>query len=321
MKGRQAVHWALALALSLPSLPAMAGDPTVSDAAAPAANPRRDADVCFRACQLALQQPSFADVPPHTSFLTMECASTLLQASLFLCLAGYCRPLPSFQAPLPSLERLNQTCTTYRHAPLPPLERVLADYPDDVVAGLRRLQRAEAEPATNLSTAVVLSARLYADAYDTLDAVEYVRRAHQHYAGYVVLFWMAVIACGMASRFSRAVLGGLRRLRRRFRFLSWRRRRTSYAPLKAASALDPDGADVGGRNTTPPPGLARRALRWPRTRLQRYLTVPAAFGGRCSQDFGWYTVPPRVQTLTLGLFVLLNVVACVTEYRAFPGNF
>lgn len=62
--------------------------------------------------------------------------------------------------------------------------------------------------------------------------------------------------------------------------------------------------------------LARR----PRVWLQRYLTTPATFGQRCSQDFGWYTVPPRVQTVTLFIFVVMNIVACVHGYRIFTGN-
>ncbi|KAH9226899.1 hypothetical protein K456DRAFT_1876917 [Colletotrichum gloeosporioides 23] len=54
--------------------------------------------------------------------------------------------------------------------------------------------------------------------------------------------------------------------------------------------------------------------------LNRTILTPATFGGRCVQDFGgWGTLPPRLQTLTLMLFVLLNVMCTVFEYRIFEG--
>lgn len=60
--------------------------------------------------------------------------------------------------------------------------------------------------------------------------------------------------------------------------------------------------------------------RRPRVWLQRYLSTPATFGRRCSQDFGWYTVPPRVQSVTLLIFVILNIVSCIHGYHVFTDN-
>ncbi|RMZ76995.1 hypothetical protein DV738_g4604, partial [Chaetothyriales sp. CBS 135597] len=54
--------------------------------------------------------------------------------------------------------------------------------------------------------------------------------------------------------------------------------------------------------------------------FKRNVVTPATFGQRCVQDFGgWGTVPPRVQTLTLVLFLLLNIACSVHGYRAFDG--
>lgn len=64
----------------------------------------------------------------------------------------------------------------------------------------------------------------------------------------------------------------------------------------------------------------RRMARRPRVWLQRHLTTPATFGQKASQDFGWYTVPPRVQTVTIAAFVILNILAMVSGYHAFTGN-
>uniref|UniRef100_A0A8H7K382 FAD-binding FR-type domain-containing protein n=1 Tax=Bionectria ochroleuca TaxID=29856 RepID=A0A8H7K382_BIOOC len=54
--------------------------------------------------------------------------------------------------------------------------------------------------------------------------------------------------------------------------------------------------------------------------FKRNILAPATFGRRCVQDFGgWGTLPPRVQTLTLTLFVLINIVCAVNGYRFFEG--
>lgn len=54
--------------------------------------------------------------------------------------------------------------------------------------------------------------------------------------------------------------------------------------------------------------------------LKRNLLTPASFRQRCAQDVaGWGTVPPRVQSLTIGVFLLLNVVGSIHGYKIFPG--
>ncbi|RMZ67861.1 ferric reductase like transmembrane component [Pyrenophora seminiperda CCB06] len=53
---------------------------------------------------------------------------------------------------------------------------------------------------------------------------------------------------------------------------------------------------------------------------KRYLTIPATFGSRCSQPYAACTVPPRIQSLTIALFVILNVVLCSCSYRLTEGN-
>jgi hypothetical protein len=54
--------------------------------------------------------------------------------------------------------------------------------------------------------------------------------------------------------------------------------------------------------------------------LKRYVVIPATFGYRCSQKLGWCTIPPRIQSLAIFAFVLLNVIFCCTNYRVFEGN-
>lgn len=54
--------------------------------------------------------------------------------------------------------------------------------------------------------------------------------------------------------------------------------------------------------------------------LRRFITVPATFGRRCLQNIGWCTIPPRVETLTILLFFLLNVAFSIHGYYIFEGN-
>ncbi len=68
------------------------------------------------------------------------------------------------------------------------------------------------------------------------------------------------------------------------------------------------------------PKAKRGVLSWPPSVIKRYITVPAAFGNRCSRPLGWCTIPPRAQTLTITAFVVLNVVLCCTDYRLTDGN-
>jgi hypothetical protein len=65
----------------------------------------------------------------------------------------------------------------------------------------------------------------------------------------------------------------------------------------------------------PIPGQGPKGL-W----LKRNAIMPAALGQRCVQDFGgWGTLPPRIQTLTLVAFVLINAACTLHGYRIFEG--
>jgi predicted ferric reductase len=61
-------------------------------------------------------------------------------------------------------------------------------------------------------------------------------------------------------------------------------------------------------------------LRLPSICLKRFVTVPATFGGRCSRPYGWCTIPPRMQSITIALFVTLNAFLCTSGYHLTDGN-
>ena len=54
--------------------------------------------------------------------------------------------------------------------------------------------------------------------------------------------------------------------------------------------------------------------------LKRYIFIPATFGYRCSQSVQWCTIPPRIQSITIASFVLLNIVLCSISYEVFEDN-
>lgn len=66
--------------------------------------------------------------------------------------------------------------------------------------------------------------------------------------------------------------------------------------------------------------LYTRHFSGPRRWLQTNITLPAIFGYRHQQPLGWCTVPTRIQSLLVFVFVALNIIFCSASYRAFDGN-
>ena len=54
--------------------------------------------------------------------------------------------------------------------------------------------------------------------------------------------------------------------------------------------------------------------------LKAHVLVPATFGQRCASNLWWCTIPPRIQSLTILIFTLLNVVCSVHGYRITSVN-
>lgn len=96
------------------------------------------------------------------------------------------------------------------------------------------------------------------------------------------IFWVAVVAVGV-----------------------------SYRLFLIASGL------CGRQASWPTRGPAVSTKKW----VQRNITIPAAFGYRCAQDVWWGTIPPRVESITILLFFLLNVVLSIWGYRITKVNY
>lgn len=106
-------------------------------------------------------------------------------------------------------------------------------------------------------------------------------------------FWVVVVAIGMSAR----LLSLIRNLLLQ---------NQKYQPL-------PDG-------DSEPSAKARRSFSPSNAWLKQHLTIPATFGDRCSRPLGWCTIPPRIQSLTILLFIILNIVLCSRSYHLTDGN-
>ena len=106
-------------------------------------------------------------------------------------------------------------------------------------------------------------------------------------------FWSAIVAVGLTTR----LLSLIRN------FMVQRQRYRSLA-----------------NPNSPHSTKYRSVFGLPQAWLKQYLIIPAAFGDRCSRPYGWCTIPPRLQSLTIFAFVTLNVFLCSCSYYLTDGN-
>lgn len=106
-------------------------------------------------------------------------------------------------------------------------------------------------------------------------------------------FWILVVAVGAGTRLL-SLIAGLVFQNQKYQAVST--------------------TDLGASKTP------RSILSYPQAWLKYYLTIPAAFGDRCSRPLGWCTIPPRIQSLTIFTFVVLNIILCSCSYRLTDGN-
>lgn len=54
--------------------------------------------------------------------------------------------------------------------------------------------------------------------------------------------------------------------------------------------------------------------------IKRYITLPATFGYRHQQPFGWCTVPTRITSFFVFLFVAINIILSSVNNKADVGD-
>jgi hypothetical protein len=110
-------------------------------------------------------------------------------------------------------------------------------------------------------------------------------------------FWMAVIAIGVMPHVGQVIFAA------RYLDQQWQ--------LLPANDLEEERVVVKRK---------RLIFHTPYILLKRYLIVPATFGYRRSQNIWWCTIPTRIQSITIGAFISVNIILCTCSYRVFPNN-
>lgn len=54
--------------------------------------------------------------------------------------------------------------------------------------------------------------------------------------------------------------------------------------------------------------------------FRRRLLLPATFGQHCQDPVGWCTIPPRLESLLLVLYFIMNIIFMFPGYDLFAGN-
>ncbi|KAL7941304.1 ferric reductase like transmembrane component domain-containing protein [Trichoderma barbatum] len=156
------------------------------------------------------------------------------------------------------------------------------DYTDEEIAGLKKIGKNDSfGPGTTSPEVAIPSPEWFSAWFETLDAVEYARRHHYLYGIGVMIFWAAVVFVGVA-----------------------------YKAHLAISQL------YCSRHSFDSVGVYTETGSW----FKRNVAIPATFGYRCAQNAWWATIPPRIQTLTITVFLLMNIVFNVHGYRIIDEN-
>ncbi|EGX92318.1 ferric-chelate reductase [Cordyceps militaris CM01] len=179
-------------------------------------------------------------------------------------------------------QRLNGTCVGLFNTSLPAISH-LANYTREQISHLPRIQRRHVLGPQQPWDKPVLPAPHYFSVWlQTLDGWRYSNLHHFLYGAAVVIFWVLVVAVGFLHRVYLVVC----------------RMYYSYPALQLI-----------------PLPLGRAS--W----LKRRLLLPATFGYRCAQRAWGCSVPPRLQSMTILLFVVINTVYTIIGYRFTRENY
>ncbi|CAN9252134.1 unnamed protein product [Alternaria sp. RS040] len=245
---------------------------------------------CPLACETTINYVTFNDTDPSLSRKFRACQSDLRVTSLYLCFEEFCKRDGHIEE---QIESRNLWCEAHANITLPSFHDVVDRWAPDQRGKIRRLQAEEALEFPSIDEVVIPSDMLVKRAFTTMDAADWEYKIHLVYGWYMYYFWIAVVIVGITTRLL-SLMRGRRHYNKSYEVIS-----------EVASSTDSVSL-----------GPVIRFQTW----LKRYLTTPAAFGDRCSRPYGWCTIPPRIQSLTIFFFVALNIALCTCSYRLTEGN-
>ncbi|KAG9231306.1 ferric reductase like transmembrane component [Amylocarpus encephaloides] len=256
-------------------------------------------EFCFGACRLIFSTAQFNTTNLKTGeswgYGAPACRNELQIHSLYLCNRQFCSPEERDRG----LAKWNETCRFW-DLTLPPFS-IVDSYTNEDLGHLHHLELDEVTwPVTIIWNEVVVpSEHLFHLALNTLDAAHFERRIHKLYGASMYYFWVVVILLGLSSRCARFLI-------------NLKGRPDVWQPLPTQE------------DTTPEIIHSRRGcsiFETLYTLLKRYMSVPATFGYTRSQNIWWCTIPTRIQSITIGSFIIINTVLCSISYRVvFTGN-
>ncbi|KAH8812330.1 ferric reductase like transmembrane component-domain-containing protein [Xylogone sp. PMI_703] len=249
---------------------------------------------CFEACQMTLRQVRFSDIDAGANRRIQACESRFALTSLYVCASVFC----TIEERTAGLDAHNSTCLDTVGSSLPSFDKIVANYTKKDISRIPRLSSDDYRVPRNFGEPVIPSQKFFILAYGTLASWSYVYSRHIAYGAAMFVFWTTVVVIGLFSRIIVAL--GYRSTAQQQEWQS--------VPLSEPENLD---FTAGNKNAR-----SRRSY----ALLKRFVTIPATFGYRNAQPFGWYTVPPRIQSLTILSFIIVNIVFCIHGYHVFPGN-
>ncbi|KAF1937043.1 ferric-chelate reductase [Clathrospora elynae] len=245
---------------------------------------------CPLACETSISYLTFNDTDPWLSRKVRSCRSELRITSLYLCFDEYCeedRDITRW------IVDQSPWCDEHAGVTLPSFHDVVDRWTSDDKVGVMRLHADEALVFPRMSKVVIPDGRFFERAFTTMEAAFWEYEIHLVYGWYMYYFWIIVVSIGVTTRL--------------ISFISNHNTQDKRCRSIPESGLE---SSIKSRNIL----VASQA--W----LKHYLTTPATFGDRCSRPYGWCTIPPRIQSLTIFVFIALNIVLCSCSYRLTDGN-
>ncbi|KAF1917219.1 ferric-chelate reductase-like protein [Ampelomyces quisqualis] len=244
---------------------------------------------CPSACDFTLSYATFNDTDSWLAKKVQSCRSDLRVTSLYLCFAQYCKDVSILQW----IREQSSWCSEHAGVALPDFHDIVDNWSQEEREAIRRLDATKAKSFPVLGQITIPDAQFIDRAYATMDVAFRQYDLHLLYGWYMYYFWIAVVTVGVSTRLL-SLVGSLQERKRHEIDSGYH-----SGPKRPRRKFLPSLSGV-----------------W----LKRYLITPATFGNHCSQPYGWCTIPPRVQSITILVFVILNITLCICSYELTEGN-
>ncbi|KZT69849.1 hypothetical protein DAEQUDRAFT_756755 [Daedalea quercina L-15889] len=249
-------------------------------------------ELCFFSCYEALSVLTFADFNANDSATAAECDSTLAVSSIYACYQTYC----SQYTPDESVGYVNFYCAAYGLTPLSLSYDEAVEYIDSHYGSVSNVSVVDPRLITDVvNTTVVPVEDYFLLNVDTLAIWQHEEYLHSSFGWSMYVMAVGVVLCGVINRIFALIV--------------------HYAVARSGPLVDVERAK-GGKPVPPNRGFFTKIHNlW-----TKHITLPAMFGYRHSQPWAFCTIPTRLQSILLFVYVALNFIFCAVGYHTFEGN-